>query len=218
MRSLRSAARNVAVFQWPCGILATSLRPRRRPAVEPGHVGLGPGLVDEDQSRRIDALLMASPAPAMALYVRAILLARDERLFFERDADAAEEAAHHRRVGSHPTLRQQPVAKRLQSDVGFLCSQRLEILTMRLKPRQVFSHLLAARRTAPLEALHPLDRQESLTPNRAAAALRLIPPRSTASITRSRKSCEYALAIPAGLRPASRLNQNAPPIGNPEPI
>jgi hypothetical protein len=28
MRSLRSAARKVAVFQWPCGTLATSLRPR----------------------------------------------------------------------------------------------------------------------------------------------------------------------------------------------
>src|SRR5271156_7129438 len=41
----------------------------------------GPGLVDEHEPRRIDALLMASPAPAMALYVGAILLARDERLF-----------------------------------------------------------------------------------------------------------------------------------------
>ena len=41
----------------------------------------GPGLVDDHQSRRIDALLMASPAPAMALYVGAILLACDERLF-----------------------------------------------------------------------------------------------------------------------------------------
>ena len=41
----------------------------------------GPGLVDEHPSRRIDALLMASPAPAMALYVRTILLARDKGLF-----------------------------------------------------------------------------------------------------------------------------------------
>src|ERR1700722_11754830 len=54
---------------------------RAAPNLEPGHVGLGPGLVDERQSRRIDALLMASPAPAMALYVRTILLARDKRLF-----------------------------------------------------------------------------------------------------------------------------------------
>src|SRR5580692_10750088 len=37
--------------------------------------------------------------------------------FFERDADAAEEAAHHCRVGPDPTLRQQPVAKRLKRDV-----------------------------------------------------------------------------------------------------
>jgi hypothetical protein len=53
----------------------------RRPAVKARHVGLGPGLVDEDETRRIDALLMASPAPAMALYVGTILLACDERLF-----------------------------------------------------------------------------------------------------------------------------------------
>jgi hypothetical protein len=33
----------------------------------------------------------------------------------------------------------------------------------------------------------------SLTPNRTAAPRRLIPSTSTASITRSRKSCEYAI-------------------------
>jgi len=58
MRSLRKAARNVAVFQCPCGTLATSLRP----AVEAGHVGLGPGLIDEDHPRGIDALLMLGAA------------------------------------------------------------------------------------------------------------------------------------------------------------
>ena len=53
----------------------------RSPAVKAGHVGFGPGLVDEDQSRRIDLLLTPLPADAMALYVRTILLLRDERLF-----------------------------------------------------------------------------------------------------------------------------------------
>ena len=81
MRSLRRAARNVAVFQWPCGTLATSRRPRCAQPYEAGHVGLGPGLVDEDEPRRIDAPLMASPAQSMALHVRAVLLARDEGLF-----------------------------------------------------------------------------------------------------------------------------------------
>ena len=53
----------------------------RRPAVEAGHVRLGPGLVDEDQARRVDLPLALSPAPAMAAHVRPVLLARDERLF-----------------------------------------------------------------------------------------------------------------------------------------
>ena len=41
----------------------------RGPAVEAGHVGPGPGLVDEHQARRIDALLMASPAHVDAPYM-----------------------------------------------------------------------------------------------------------------------------------------------------
>jgi hypothetical protein len=53
----------------------------RRPAVEARHVGLGPGLVDEDPARRRDALLVIAPARPVAACVRAILLARDERLF-----------------------------------------------------------------------------------------------------------------------------------------
>ena len=53
----------------------------RRPAAKPGHVGLGPRLVDEDQTPGIDAALIVSPSFAVATYVRAILLARDEGLF-----------------------------------------------------------------------------------------------------------------------------------------
>ena len=53
----------------------------RRPAAKPCHVGLGPGLIDEDQTPGINAPLVGAPARAMAAYVRAILLARDEGLF-----------------------------------------------------------------------------------------------------------------------------------------
>jgi hypothetical protein len=52
----------------------------------------------------------------VARYVRTIPLARDERLFV-RDAEAAEEAAHHRGVDPDSALGQQPVAKRLKGDV-----------------------------------------------------------------------------------------------------
>ena len=105
----------------------------RRPAVEPGHVGLGPGLVDEHQTRRIDALLMGSPAPAMALYVRPILFARDQRLFLSVTPMRRKKAAHHRRVGLHPAFGEQPVAERLQRDVRSLAPERFEKLPMRLK-------------------------------------------------------------------------------------
>ena len=53
MRSWRSAARKVSVRQRPCGTLATSRSPRGAAAVGARHVGLGPGLVDEDQAGRV---------------------------------------------------------------------------------------------------------------------------------------------------------------------
>ena len=42
------------VFQWPCGTLAVQPLPARRPAAQRRHVGLGPGLVDEDQAVGVD--------------------------------------------------------------------------------------------------------------------------------------------------------------------
>ena len=53
----------------------------KRPAVKPGHIGFGPSLVDEDQTRSVDLLLPLLPAPAVAADVRPVLLPRDERLF-----------------------------------------------------------------------------------------------------------------------------------------
>ena len=80
MRSLRKAARNVAVFHLPCGTLSTRRSPFS-PAAKPRHVGLRPGLIDEDQTPGINAPLVGAPARAMAAYVLAILFTRDEGLF-----------------------------------------------------------------------------------------------------------------------------------------
>ena len=55
--------------------------PARRPAIEAGQVRFRPGLVDEDQPRGLDPLLVLLPADAMARYVRTIPFARDDRLF-----------------------------------------------------------------------------------------------------------------------------------------
>ena len=80
MRSLRSAARKVAVFHLPCGTLSTRRSPFGARRAD-GHVGLRPGLVDEDQPSGVDEPLIGSPSFAVATDVRAILLARDEGLF-----------------------------------------------------------------------------------------------------------------------------------------
>ena len=79
---LRRAARSVAVFHLPCGTLSTRRSPFGSPAAKPGHVGLGPRLVDEGQTPGIPMrALIGSPAPRMPAYVGTILLARDEGLF-----------------------------------------------------------------------------------------------------------------------------------------
>ena len=150
----------------------------RRPAVEAGHVGLGPGLVDEDEPRRIDAPLMASPAQSMALHVRAVLLARDERLFLSVTPMTAQEAAHQRGVGLDAALGQQPVAQRLQRDVGFLRPQALRGSRDAAPASDVCSRPSCAAVREPLRSKRSthLIAEDSLTPNRAAAARRLIPP------------------------------------------
>jgi hypothetical protein len=62
----------------------------RSPAVEAGHVGLGPGLVDKDETRRIDALLMASPATCDGALCPDDPSRARGASFFERGANAAE--------------------------------------------------------------------------------------------------------------------------------
>ena len=215
MRSLRKAARKVAVFHLPCGTLSTRRSPRD-PAVEPCHVGLGQ-VSSMNTSRETSARFWRLRQRALWRVMSAIPLARGERLFLCVTPRRRKKRHHHRGVGFDPALDQQPVAKRLKRDVGFIASQRFEKFSMRLEFRtEVSAHSARRARTAPLEALHPFDCRRFAHPKpRRGTTRRLIPPRITVSITRSRKSCEYAEAIPAGLRPASRLNQNTPDSGIP---
>src|SRR5690606_71223 len=52
-----------------------------RPAVQTCHVGLCPGLVDEDEAPGIDARLILAPLCPSPGDLRPVLLARDQRLF-----------------------------------------------------------------------------------------------------------------------------------------
>src|SRR5262249_34303303 len=53
----------------------------RAPAAQRRHVGLGPGLVDEDQAGRIDTILIGHPLPTATRYIGTISFAGDQRLF-----------------------------------------------------------------------------------------------------------------------------------------
>ena len=129
---------------------------RAAPNLEPGHVGLGPGLVDERQSRRIDALLMASPAPAMALYVRTILLARDKRLFLSVTPMRRKKRLIIAVSARTPrSANRSQSACRVMSDFSALSASRNSRCGSSLG--RVSAHLARRPPTAPFEALHPLD-------------------------------------------------------------
>jgi len=52
-----------------------------RPSPQRRHVGLGPGLVDEDQALGSDAVLILDPLPPSASNVRPVALAGDDAFF-----------------------------------------------------------------------------------------------------------------------------------------
>jgi len=94
MRSQPNAARKVNVRQCPWGTLSNSLFPHGRPAAQAGHVGFGPGLVDEDRPSRIKPALIGFPACASSGDVGTILLGGEQR-FFEAEAGSVHGAPGH---------------------------------------------------------------------------------------------------------------------------
>ena len=65
----------------PVGYCINQPVAHRGPAIEPDHVGLGPGFIDEDQLARIQLRLVLAPLRPGLGYVRTILLGGPERLF-----------------------------------------------------------------------------------------------------------------------------------------
>jgi hypothetical protein len=113
------------------------------------------------------------------------------RYFFKRHANLAKEAAHHRGVGFDPSLGRKAIAQSLKRNVGLLGPRGLQKITMwHQLGRPVAAVPDRLSRAIPFNALKPFDSHrfaDRVTPR---AARRLISPRSTASIARSRKSCE----------------------------
>jgi hypothetical protein len=77
--------------------------------------------------------------------------------FFDRDADPAKEAAHHRGVGFDPSLGRKAIAQSLKRDVRFLGPHGLQ------KVRHQLGGAMAAvsdrlSRAVPFNPLKPFDR------------------------------------------------------------
>ena len=66
----------------PMGYCINQSVAHRGPAIEPDHVGLGPGLIDEDQLACVQLRLVLAPFHPGLGDVRSILLGGPERLFF----------------------------------------------------------------------------------------------------------------------------------------
>ena len=66
----------------PVRHLVDQRRAARRPAARARHVGLGPGLVDEDQTGGIELMLMGLPAIPQPGCLRSILLACQQCFFW----------------------------------------------------------------------------------------------------------------------------------------
>src|ERR1700722_7712328 len=129
MRSLRRAARNVAVFHLPCGTLSTrrspfGAQPRSRVMLVLVHVS-------SMKIRRLGSMRPDSLASARGAGLCRHDPARARRgSFFKRHANLAKEAAHHRGVGFDPSLGRKAIAKSLKRDVGLLGPRGLQKITV----------------------------------------------------------------------------------------
>ena len=135
---------------------------------------------------------------------------RATRVFFYRDADPAKVAAHHRGVGFDPSLGRKAIAQSLKRDVRFLGPRGLQKGPVRHQlgnPMAAVSDRLS--RAIPFNALKPFDRQDFADLVAARCCAAALSPLFTASITRSRKSCEYGFAISCWPPPSQQVESKS---------
>jgi hypothetical protein len=203
MRSWRSTAKKVSVRQRRCGTLATRPAPGGRP-MPAGHIGLGPGLVDEYQAPRIKSALMRLP-PGPAAGDRRDPV-RWRAAFFKRDPLVLEKAPHRAVARRRATLGQLG-HHRPQGQIRLLGDPRQQPRALARQPqRPPAPHRFGRRAAARPPALRPLHHTghfttlATLTPNSAAVA-RQVRPLATDATTRSRSPANRVLPFDAGPQP-----------------
>jgi hypothetical protein len=155
----------------------------------PGHVGLGPGLVDEDQAFGVEPALMFLPALAPAGDVGAVLFAGVQALFLNVMPSRAKNAQSAPWLTLIPSAASSArIARNLRS--GFCAiraSSQSRLLVRRCGRRPPIARAAALPVTR--KRCDHLTTVATLTLNIFAAARHEQPP-DTDATTRSRKSCE----------------------------
>src|SRR5919106_4475325 len=184
----------------------------------PGHVGRGPGLVDEHQALRAQVRLPLTPSEPRGGNVRAILLGGMLRLFFRVSPAAARNRPIPDRLAAIPSA----ASRRRSSAIVRSGSAATRACTRSACAASVdrFQPPTRSACTVPrwCQRCISLTTKLMLTSNLAAVARRDAPP-STQRTTRSRKSTEYGRAIHRWPpRPSSQFESQQPHVVNPKSI
>jgi hypothetical protein len=198
--------------QRPCGTLGHQPFAARRTAVGARHIGLRPGLVDEDEARRVKPALVFLPLRAAAPR-RGDPARWRAGFFFEADPFVLEEVPD--RVVAHldPTLRQLR-RDNLQRDVRLLGQPRQKpgpLACQRVGPPP--AHLVGRRASGRAEPLRPLHNArnadlERLRNRSAGLSCRHRLNHTLAQIQRVGSGHRMLASIPASI-----LNQSASALG-----
>ena len=177
-----------------------------------GHVGLGPGLVDEDQTGRIDRLVPLPPARRRATSGRSCSVANT--VFFEADALAHAGTARPCRSTTTTPRSRKLRHQRVQGQIRLLGQPRQQPVALVLHRLAAAAHRLgrsAAGRPRPLRPLHHArDADITAPPPRGRSRQPTTQPHALADQgNRLGPSCWPPV-------PASSLNQNSTDLGIPQ--
>ena len=128
-----------------------------RPAAQRRHVRLGPGLVDEDEARRIKPSLIFTPLLAPSGDRRPELLG-GQHAFFEAQTLGVDKAPDLNIIDPDPSLSQLG-HKTAQCEVGRGSLQQPVAMRTRQDPRPASAHPARCSAAGGADPLHPLDRR-----------------------------------------------------------
>ena len=184
-----------------------------RSSVAAGHVGRGPGLIDEHEARRVEIKLIVETIPAVVSGRQACLTRPRVRSFFARDPSPREETPE-LAVADRETAARECSSRLIERDNRHLLDKREDQAGPRLNASRAPVAARAFGRASP--CMHSRARQQialdALTPNRWAAFRHERPPAIAAS-TRVLRSSESAFDMSAGIRPADSLNHRCADLG-----